>query len=98
MTDARPQLFTAPTFSRTVAFVAAGLLIFTGFVFQLGEFICGQLSDTNFWLLHMIAVNVWNMLVLRLGTPGVAEMLRFWPLLLVGFGFAILLALQPAKE
>lgn len=97
MTDARPQLLDAPAVSRTMAMLAAGLLIFTGVVFQLGEFICGQLNATSYWLIHTIAVNIWNMLLLRLNTPGIGGILRFWPLLLVAFGLAILLAIQPTR-
>jgi len=95
MTDARPQLASSPIVSRTVAFIAAGLLIFVGLVFQLGEFVCNQLNVTSYWLIHIIAMNVWNALVLRLNALGFEGILRFWPLLLVGFGLAILLALQP---
>jgi len=95
MTDARPQRVSAPMVSRTVAFIAAGLLIFVGLVFQLGEFICSQLNATGYWLIHIIAMNIWNALVLRLSALGFEGILRFWPLLLVGFGLAILLALQP---
>jgi hypothetical protein len=98
MTDARPQLALAPEVSRTVATLAAGLLIFTGLVFQLSEFICGQLSATSYWLIHIIAVNIWNMLVLRLNVAGFAEMLRYWPLLLIAVGLAILLAIRPARS
>jgi hypothetical protein len=98
MTDARPQLVSAPSISRSLALFGAGLLIFVGIVFQLGEFICGRLSSTSYWLVHMIASNIWNMLALRLNAPGIGDVLRFWPLLLVGFGLAILLALQPGRE
>jgi hypothetical protein len=98
MTDARPQLICASIVSRTAAFIAAGLLILVGGVFQLGEFICGQLSATSHWLIGMIALNIWDMLVVRLNTLGLGGFLRFWPLLLVGFGLAILLALQPARS
>jgi len=98
MTDARPQLISAPSVSRTLAFTGASLLIFVGVVFQLGEFICNRLSAPNYWLIQMIATNVWNMLVLKLNAPGIGDILRFWPLLLVGFGLAILLALQPTRE
>jgi len=96
MTDARPQLASSPIVSRTVAFIAAGLLISVGLVFQLGEFICSQLSATSYWLIHIIAMNIWNAFVLRLNALGFEGILRFWPLLLVGFGLAILLALQPS--
>jgi hypothetical protein len=95
MTDARPQVVLSPLVSRTVAFIAAGLLIFVGLVFQLGEFIGSQLNTTSYWLIHTIAMNVGNALVLRLNALGFEQLLRFWPLLLVGFGLAILLALQP---
>jgi hypothetical protein len=97
MTDARPQLVSAPSISRSLALTGASLLIFLGIVFQLGEFICARLSATSYWLVHMIATNIWNLLVLRLNAPGVGDILKFWPLLLVGFGLAILLALQPSK-
>ncbi len=97
MTDARPQLTSAPSISRTLAFTGAGLLISLGVVFQLGEFICSRLSAPNHWILHMIATNFWNTLVLRLNAPAIGDILRFWPLLLVGFGLAILLALQPSQ-
>jgi len=95
MTDARPQLVCAPIVSRTAAFIAAGFLIFVGLVFQLGEFMGTQWNVSSDWLIHMIAVNIWNALVLRLNALGLEQFLRFWPLLLVGFGLAILLALQP---
>src|SRR5215831_8004380 len=98
MTDARPQLICAPLMSRAAAFVVAGLLIFAGLVFQLGEFICDHLSASSYWLIHMIATNVWSALVLKLNALGLEQLLRFWPLLLVGFGLAILLAMQPTRE
>lgn len=97
MTDAQPQLTSAPSISRTLAFTGASLLIFVGVMFQLGEFICNRLSGPSYWLLHMIAVNIWNTLVLKLDAPGIGDMLRFWPLLLVGFGLAVLLALRPSR-
>jgi len=98
MTDARPQLISAPSNSRTLALAGASLLIFVGLMFQLGEFVCNRLSAPNYWLIHMIATNLWNTIVLRLNAVGVGDMLRYWPLMLVGFGFAILLALNPSKR
>ena len=98
MTDARPQLISAASNSRTLALAGASLLIFVGLVFQLGEFICSQLNATSYWLIHIIAMNIWNALVLRLSALGFEGILRFWPLLLVGFGLAILLALQPTAQ
>ena len=98
MTEARPQLVSAPSISRSLAVLAGGLLICLGIVIQLGEFICSRLSATSYWLVHMIATNIWNMVVLRLDAPGIGDVLRFWPLLLVAFGLAILLALQPENR
>jgi len=98
MTDARPQLISAASNSRTLALAGASLLIFVGLMFQLGEFVCNRLSAPNYWLIHMIATNLWNTIVLRLNAVGVGDMLRYWPLMLVGFGFAILLALNPSKR
>jgi hypothetical protein len=95
MTDARAHLVSTPLVSRTVAFIAAGLLIFGGALFQLGELLDSQLNATNDWLIHMIAMNIWNALELRLNALGFGQVLCFWPLLLVGFGLAILLALEP---
>jgi hypothetical protein len=95
MTDARAHLVSTPLVSRIVAFVAAGFLIFAGVVFQLGELLATQLSATTDWLIHMIATNIWNAIVLRLNALGFGQVLHFWPLLLVGFGLAILLALKP---
>jgi len=93
MTDARANLVSVSTFlvARTVAFIAGGLLIFVGLVCQLGN----QLSATSDWLIHTIATNMWNAIVLQLNALGLGLVLHFWPLLLVAFGLAILLALEP---
>jgi hypothetical protein len=40
-------------------------------------------------------MNVWNLVAMHLGPIGLTETLRFWPLLLVAFGLAILVALKP---
>ena len=98
MTHTSPQLTSAPSISRSLATVAAGLLICLGVVIQLGEFICGRLNATSYWLVHMIATNLWNALLLRLDAPGIGDALRFWPLLLVIFGLAILVALRPENR
>jgi hypothetical protein len=96
MTDARSQLVCASAASRTVAFLAAGLLILVGLVFQLGELIAAQLSATSYWPVHVVVMNLWNALIVRLSALGFEGLLRFWPLLLVGFGLAILVALLPS--
>ena len=94
MTDARAHLVFTPLVSRTVAFIAAGLLNFVGVVFQLGGFLGSQLSPTSGWLIHMVAMSIWDLFLLRLSALGLGQVLHFWPLLLVGFGLAILLALE----
>jgi len=38
--------------------------------------------------------DIWNILSMRLNLPSAGELLRYWPLILVGLGFAILLATQ----
>jgi hypothetical protein len=94
MTDARPQLVFEASISRMAATIAAGLLVSVGIVFQLCELGFGSQSPNAFWFVHLIAVNLWNLLALHLDAPGIGEVLRFWPLLLVGFGLAILMALK----
>jgi hypothetical protein len=88
MTDARAHLVFTLLVSKTVAFIVAGLLIFV-----LGR----QLSATSGWLIHMVAINIWDLFVLRLNALGFGQVLHFWPLLLVGVGLAILLALEPIR-
>lgn len=75
--------------------MAAIVLIFLGIVFQWGQLGEGQFNVDGFWVIHMIAMNVWSLVAMHLGTPGLTEILRFWPVLLVAFGLAILLALKP---
>jgi hypothetical protein len=36
--------------------------------------------------------DIWNILSMRLNIPNLADLLRYWPLVLVGLGLAILLA------
>jgi hypothetical protein len=95
MTDATPRLVPEISISRVAATTAAIMLIFLGIVFQWGQLGAGQFSLDGFWMIHMIAMNVWNLIAMHLGTPVLMETLRFWPLLLVAFGLAILLALKP---
>ena len=98
MTDARPQIVSQASISRVAAIMVAGLLIFAGIVFQLGELAWGRLNEDGLWLVHMIAMSIWNLLAIRMNAPELVTILHFWPLMLVVFGLAILLALQPARE
>ena len=95
MKDASAHLVSTPLISRMTAFIAAGLLILVGVVLQLGELLSSRLNETSDWLIHMIAMNLWNAIVLRLNALGFGQVLHFWPLLLVAFGLAILLTLEP---
>ena len=95
MTDATPRLASQLSLSRVAAIMAAIMLIFMGIVFQWGQLGERQFNVDGFWVIHMIALNVWNLVAMHLGSPALTETLRFWPLLLVAFGLAILLALRP---
>jgi hypothetical protein len=46
----------------------------------------------------MIIQTAWNLLAAHLNAPDLANVGQFWPLLLVGLGLAILLALKPANR
>jgi len=94
MTDATPRLLSQTSISRVAAIMAAIMLIFLGIVFQWGQLGEGQFSLDGFWVIHMIAMNLWSLIAIHLGTPALTETLRFWPLLLVAFGLAILIALK----
>ena len=74
--------------------VGAAVLILLGVAFQLGELGYGHLRVDNFWLFSMMVGDIWNILSMRLNLPSAAEVLRYWPLILVGLGLAILLATQ----
>ena len=95
MTDATPRLVPEISISRVAAIMAAIMLIFLGIVFQWGQLGEGQFNLDGFWVIHMIAMNVWNLVAMHVGPTGLIETLKFWPLLLVAFGLAILLALKP---
>lgn len=70
--------------------LAAGFLILVGAMLQLAQFGYDGLAMKNFWFISMIAGNIWNFLAARSGLPALGEMLRFWPLLLVAMGLAVL--------
>ncbi len=72
--------------------VSSALMILVGIAFQAGELGFGHLRVDNLWLVSVVASDLWNLVAARLGGPTVAEALRYWPLVLVGLGMAILLA------
>jgi hypothetical protein len=77
-----------------IPMAGAALLILLGIVFQLGELGYGHFRLDNLWLFSMMLADIWNILSVRLNIPSAAEVLRYWPLVLVGLGLAILLATQ----
>ena len=98
MTNAERQ-HTAASFSGAAVIVAlAGLLILLGVVFQMAQLGYGHVRPDNIWLFSVIASGIWNILSLRLNAPGLFELFRFWPLVLVGFGVAIMLATRENRS
>src|SRR5271156_1380111 len=99
MTNVERQSHTAASFSGATVLVAlAGLLILLGLVFQMAELGYGNVRPDNIWLFSVIATGIWNILSLRLNTPGLFELFRFWPLVLVGFGVSIMLAARENRS
>jgi len=70
--------------------LAAGFLILLGIVFQLAQFGYDGLVVRNFWFISMVVSNVWNFLATSADLPAFGELLRFWPMLLVATGVALL--------
>ncbi len=90
MTNANRRLpFGTCISTAAVDWIAAGLLISLGVMFQLGELGYGPLSRGNLWLISMIAESARRMLAV-LDAPALQELLQFWPLLPLGCGLAIL--------
>lgn len=83
--------FGASSSTATVHWIAAGLLISMGVMFQLGELGYGPLSRGNLWLIFMIAESGRRMLAVLDGSA-FEQLLQFWPLLPLGCGLAILFA------
>jgi len=85
--DNRQLSFGGSLSATSITMVIAGLLILLGIVFQLGEFGYGHISAQNLWLVSVVTQSVWNLIH---GT-GFDEVTRWWPLVLVSMGFAILM-------
>jgi hypothetical protein len=83
---------TASISGSAVISAAATVLVLVGIVFQGAELGYGHISTGNFWLFSVLATNIWNILSLHMNISTLQEFCRFWPLLLVGFGLAIMLA------
>ncbi len=70
--------------------LAAGFLILAGIVFQLAQFGYDGLAEKNFWFLSMIATNLWSFVAANSNLPALSQFMRFWPMLLVAMGVALL--------
>lgn len=79
------------TSGAAIIVAAAGLLILLGIVLQMCELGYGHSGFGGAWLFSVLASGIWNILVLQMNVPWVQELLRFWPLVLVGAGLAVLL-------
>lgn len=90
MIDRQTRLTSRVSTFRAGTTVAAGLMILAGIVLQLGQLGYDGLALKNFWFISMIAGNVWNFLATRSDVPALGELLRFWPMLLVATGLALL--------
>lgn len=71
--------------------IMAALLILLGIVLQLGALGYAHISSSNFWLVSMVTEGAWN-LALHLNGPALQDVVRFWPLVLVGIGLGILMS------
>jgi hypothetical protein len=99
MTNENRQLQNQPSArGAMVAAAGASTLILVGIACQLAQLGYGHLGSRNFWLFSMIGEGIWNMLAVRLGAPGMDQILLYWPLAIVGLGLALLLATQSASR
>jgi hypothetical protein len=102
MSSAAVRRSTVTTFAATTnsingsAFLMVGsaLLVMVGLVLQVGEIGFGHFRIDNLWLISVVASDLWNLVAARLGGPSLTEVLRYWPLILVGLGLSIMLATQ----
>jgi Sec-independent protein secretion pathway component TatC len=99
MTNANRQAQSTTSISGSAAISAAAtVLVLVGIVFQGAELGYGHIAPANFWLFSVLATNIWNILSLHVNMATVREFFRFWPLLFVGFGLAIMLATRENRS
>ena len=99
MTKAERQTsYEAPVSGAAILMAGAGLLILLGIVFQLAELGYGHMDSSNWWLLSVLASNLWNVLAAHVNLPALEELLRFWPLLLVCTGSVMMLAVKQGRR
>lgn len=98
MTDAKPQFVSGRLTLRAALLLPAAALIFLGSVFQLGMLGYGHLNPRDLWPAIMIFESAWNLLAIHFNAPEFGDLFQCWPLLLVGSGLAILMALKPPNR
>jgi len=97
MTNANQRMTTSISGSVAISAVAT-VLILVGLVFQVSELGYAHVRPDNVWLFSVLASNIWNILSLHMNTAAIHDFLRFWPLLLVSLGFAIMLATRQNRS
>lgn len=90
MIDSNRRLSTRASAWHIGTLLGAGFLILVGVVFQLAQFGYDGVAINNFWFVSMILGNIWNFLATRFDLPALAELTRFWPMLLVATGLFLL--------
>lgn len=90
MANANGQRAFTESIAAKVTLVAAGLLILFGVVIQLGELGYGHINANNWWVVSTAIGALWRV-VTRVNAPGMDEVLRFWPLVIVSIGLGILM-------
>jgi hypothetical protein len=99
MTNANRHTQSTASISGSAAISAAAtVFVLVGLVFQGVELGYGHIAPGNFWQFSVLATNIWNILSLHMNISTLQEFCRFWPLLLVGFGFAIMLATRENRS
>jgi hypothetical protein len=94
MATARQTTINTTLTGSSFLWITSALMILVGVVFQVGELGLSHIRLDNLWLVSVVASDLWNLVVTHLGGPTVTQVLRYWPLILVGLGLSIMLATQ----
>lgn len=86
------------TAAATNAAWGAGMLILLGLALQWIEFLSARFASENSWFLSTLFGEVWNMITLWFSTTPWRDDVRYWPLLLVIVGGAILFSRGSWRE
>jgi hypothetical protein len=98
VTKSDPQFTHEGLASRaTLGLAGAVLVILLGVALQLDIFGYGHFNSDSFWFISMIAGAVWDIVATRMDMPTMNLLIRWWPLILVSAGLAMLLSFRPAS-